>query len=246
MNWNKYKYRQFAQENNQPAEDLARRVDILVRSAVDLGSGYGSSTKVLDELFHEAHVTGIDCNQDMIDLARQRHAECTFINQDMMELQGKYDLVFTNSALQWIPDHERAIPRLMMNLEDDGILAAGFPATKGEPVFDIMEELILKYFPEHPVRWNTLDAKEYHRILEGCSSSFDYWETDYYYHEFDPELLKDWLVSARLEPMKGELAEEKVQALSEELLERVKEAYEMDENGHILVKIHRIFFTAVR
>lgn len=63
MNWNRYKYRQLAQEACQPAQDLAKRVDILVRTAVDLGCGYGQSTKVLDEVFHEAAVTGVDRNR---------------------------------------------------------------------------------------------------------------------------------------------------------------------------------------
>ncbi len=65
MNWNVYKYRQFAQESSQPAEDLAKRVDILVRTAVDLGCGYGQSTRALNDIFHEARVTGIDRNPEM-------------------------------------------------------------------------------------------------------------------------------------------------------------------------------------
>lgn len=245
MNWNVYKYRQFAQESSQPAEDLAKRVDILVRTAVDLGCGYGQSTRALNDIFHEARVTGIDRNPEMTRLARQRHPECQFLTLDMMELQGQYDLVFSNADLQWIPDHEKAIPGLMHHLRDDGVLAVGFPDTRGEPLFDIMEELIARYFPDHS-RWNALNAADYHRILKGCSSSFDYWETDYYYSEFDPNLLMDWLVSTRLEPVQADLEEEKVQALAQELKKRVGEAYQMDENGHILVKIHRIFFTAVR
>lgn len=246
MNWNRYKYRQLAQEACQPAQDLAKRVDILVRTAVDLGCGYGQSTKVLDEVFHEAAVTGVDRNPEIIRLARQKHPECRFVQADLMSLQGRYDLVFSNAALQWVPDHENAIWRLMKNLNEDGVLAVGFPQTKGEPLFDIFEELIQKYFPEYPVRWNALEAAEYHRILQSCASSFDYWETDYYYHGFDPEAMMDWLVNARLEPLDPDLKEETVQALAAELKERVAEAYQMDENGHILLKIHRIFFTAVR
>ena len=39
-----------------------------------------------------------------------------------------YDLVFTNAALQWVPDHETLLPQLLDQVRDGGALAVQMPA----------------------------------------------------------------------------------------------------------------------
>lgn len=245
MDWSKYRLHTTAEAENQPARDLARRVDILVRKAADLGSGSGSSTRALEETFHEAKVTGMDRDPEMTRLARRRHPECTFETRDLRDLQGSWDLIFSNAALQWVPDHEQVIPQLMEHLEPDGVLAVGMPVADGEPVFEIMEELIRSNYPGLPVRDYVLDAARYRKILKDCASSWDYWETDYYYHDVDPDSLARWLVPARLEPAEG-IREEDIPRITEELTERIRQTCELDEEGCLPLRIRRIFFTAVR
>ena len=57
------------------------------------------------------------------------------------------DVIVSNAALQWVPDHRALLPGLLERLTDDGWLAFQVPGNFGEPSHSLLREL-----RPHPVR----------------------------------------------------------------------------------------------
>jgi len=102
--WDATQYLRFADERTRPALDLLARIDLEApRRIVDLGCGPGNSTGLLRKRWPEAAVTGLDNSADMLDAARRDYPGIEFVAGNMVEWSPveRYDLVFSNAALQW-------------------------------------------------------------------------------------------------------------------------------------------------
>lgn len=181
--WNAEQYLKFKKERTQPARDLAMRIANNPQTIVDLGCGPGNSTAVLKEIFPYADLLGIDHSPDMIQKAKEEHPDLNFRLCDARSLERKYDLLFSNACLQWIPNHAEQIPLLMEKLNDGGVLAVQMPMNREEPLFCLIEEVAKEpkwdlsglQLPQN----ETLSPAAYYRILSACASSFELWETKY-------------------------------------------------------------------
>jgi len=136
--WNPGQYLQFENERNKPILDLLGRVGLPCPARViDIGCGPGNSTQFLAKRWPEAEIVGLDSSGAMLEAARKRLPALHWIecdaSQDLSHL-GRFDLVFSNAALQWMPDHERLIPGLFALLNPGGVLAAQMPHTNATPL----------------------------------------------------------------------------------------------------------------
>ncbi|MGE0227149.1 MAG: methyltransferase domain-containing protein [Dehalococcoidia bacterium] len=137
--WDPGLYARFEAERSQPFYDLAA----LVRpspgmSVLDLGCGSGGLTAWLHGRLEAASTLGIDSSAAMLERARAQSAqglafETGDIGRSEEEPWGQrgYDLVFSNAALQWVPDHERLFPRLRSLVTTGGQIAVQMPANEG-------------------------------------------------------------------------------------------------------------------
>jgi trans-aconitate 2-methyltransferase len=96
---------------------------------VDLGCGMGDLTEELHRCLGARETLGIDSSQAML----QKAGTCeglTFSRQDIRAFEGKgeYDLVFSNAAVHWVPEHRQLFARLTAALTDHGQLAIQVPA----------------------------------------------------------------------------------------------------------------------
>jgi trans-aconitate 2-methyltransferase len=117
--WNADQYLRFADERTRPCRDLAASVSVKpVRRVIDLGCGPGNSTAVLAERWPAAELTGLDSSAEMIDAARQSSGGPRWVVGDIGAWaegdDGPYDVVFSNAALQWLPDHAVVLGRMFM------------------------------------------------------------------------------------------------------------------------------------
>ncbi len=100
---------------------------------LDLGCGTGKLTLELARLTPQGRVTGLDPSPEM--LAKARAASVMFRNirllqlpAQTMEFEDEFDLVFSNSALQWVKEQEEVISRVSRSLRKGGRIAFQMPA----------------------------------------------------------------------------------------------------------------------
>ncbi|MGH8990730.1 MAG: methyltransferase domain-containing protein [Acidimicrobiia bacterium] len=139
--WNPAQYGKFGAERARPFDDLLALVDPApgggrIEHAIDLGCGTGELTARLHEHLGAADTVGVDSSAAMLEKARPlEHAGLHFELGDIAGLEAarKYDLVFSNAALHWVPDHPRLLGRLRDALRPGGQLAVQVPANGDHP-----------------------------------------------------------------------------------------------------------------
>lgn len=137
--WNSGLYRKFENQRTQPARDLAERIKgTNPHTVLDIGCGPGNSTAVLKAVFPCAQITGIDNSENMIQRAKSEYPDIQFELCDVHAILGRYDVLFSNACLQWVPEHRTLIPELMSKLNDGGILAVQMPMNGDEPLYKII------------------------------------------------------------------------------------------------------------
>src|SRR4051812_49447982 len=97
---------------------------------VDLGCGTGELTAELHQKLQARETLGIDSSAAM--LARAPSAPgLRFEQQDIghFDVAGKFDLIFSNAALHWVPDHPELLRRVTALLNPAGQIAVQMPAT---------------------------------------------------------------------------------------------------------------------
>src|SRR3954464_3622067 len=130
MVWNPQQYLKFAGHRLRPALDLlARLPDFPARAIVDLGAGAGNVTKLLKERWPEAEVSGVEGSAEMVAPGRKAAPAVEWQRADLATWQPskRYDLVYSNAALHWLPDHARLFPTVMTAVAPGGYLAVQMP-----------------------------------------------------------------------------------------------------------------------
>lgn len=135
--WNPEQYARFRDERSQPFFDLLDMVQPVPGGRVgDLGCGTGELTKVLHERLGARETIGIDNSETM--LAKS----AAFAGNGLRFKLGTiarfapsrpFDVVFSNAALQWLPDHAKLFERLTAGLAEGGQLAVQMPANHDHP-----------------------------------------------------------------------------------------------------------------
>ena len=154
--WNPAQYGRFAAERSRPFDDLLALVQVPVERAVDLGCGTGELTARLHEARGIATTLGIDSSPAMLEKARPLAAAgLRFELGDIagFDRRAEYDLVFSNAALHWVPDHSRLLRRLRDALRPGGQLAVQVPANGDHPSHTLPFEIA----HEPPFRTAMLD-----------------------------------------------------------------------------------------
>jgi len=135
--WDPDQYNRFRAERQQPLLDLLA----LVRPrpemrVVDLGCGTGETTRLVHERLAARDTLGIDSSETMLaKSAAYATPGLRFARGDIAAFAapGEYDLVFSNAALHWLPDHPALFARLTAALRPEGQLAVQMPANFDQP-----------------------------------------------------------------------------------------------------------------
>ena len=253
--WDSELYVKFLAERTRPSYDLAMRIEnITPSSCIDIGCGPGNSTAVLAERFPDAHMTGADYSAEMIEKAKKEHPAFDFIrfdaSSDFDKITQRFDVVFSNACIQWIPDHPTLLKNMMGLLNDGGILAVQTPMNYNEPIHVIISELVKS------AKWrdklsqarifHNLTQEEYFDVLSGISSDFNLWETVYMHRMPSHESIMEWYKGTGLRPYLSALSDNDASEFEDEVFSEVKKAYPVQANGEIIFRFPRFFFTAVK
>ena len=144
--WNPAQYEKFAAERAQPFWDLVGLLeDRPIGRAVDLGCGTGALTAEL-----------VGATRHRLDGRHRLVAEhagagrrprgrrtCAFEAGDIATWTGRgdHDLVLSNAALQWVPDHVGVVTRWWAALRPGGQLAVQIPANADHPSHRVAAEV---------------------------------------------------------------------------------------------------------
>ncbi len=251
--WNPEQYLKFDRERTQPSVDLVARISRQNASRIaDIGCGPGNSTQVLHQNWPESEIIGIDNSPAMIDKAMKDYPNQKWLLADAGkdELPGKFDLIFSNATIQWIPDHEKLFERFYNHLNNGGILAVQIPLFYQMPLSDAIlkvAELPQWQFLSKNVK-NLLtihDAPFYYDCLASQFSGVDLWITDYVHVMPSQRLILEMIRTTGMKPYL-ERIEKEVQKLEFErmVLDEIMQVYPSQKNGNVLFPFRRLFFVA--
>ena len=102
-------------------------------SILDIGCGTGKLTVELARQASKGSVMGIDPSEEMLKKARSVSEEINNIKlfkvaAESMNFAGEFDLVFSNSAFQWIKEQEKVTAMSYKALKKEGRIAVQLPA----------------------------------------------------------------------------------------------------------------------
>lgn len=168
--WSPEQYERFAAERRQPFVDLLSLVEQRPgMRVVDLGCGTGELTRELHESLSAEETVGVDSSETMLLKAGHFGGEMLRFEKGDIEAfvtERPYDLIFSNAALHWVPDHEKLFVRLTNFLAMDGQIAVQMPANDSHPSHSVAAE-VAKEFGVEPRADFVLPVEKYAELLYG-------------------------------------------------------------------------------
>ncbi len=252
--WNPYSYLKFKKERTQPSIDLVSRLRLdNPGRIIDIGCGPGNCTLVLKSRWPDSEVVGLDNSEAMIKAAKETNDGITWIVADAasdLSALGTFDLVFSNAALQWIPDHHALLPKLFDMLYESGALAVQVPYIVKMPIHTGLREMCTSarwhdYFMNIAGLYEMHPPTFFYDILSRLTDRLDLWQTDYIHVMDSPAAIVHWFIATGLRSYLDALPTEELRngfLLDFEKL--VKNAYTPEWNGKILFPFTRLFFIA--
>lgn len=172
----------------QPALDLISRIGALPRGDIfDLGCGTGSVGEVLCARWSGRSLHGVDSSASMREEAAAVGCYETLSDVDIATWQPGQPpaLIFSNAALNWVPDHAVLVPRLARSLTVGGWLAIQMPAQHDAPSHalarSVAHDLFPAEFPDAEAHAHVQPAQRYAELLAPLGE-VSVWETSYLQH----------------------------------------------------------------
>jgi trans-aconitate methyltransferase len=145
---------------------------------LDLGCGTGHLTKQIS--LQGADVIGFDSSPDMIDKARLSHSDIEFHVMDgrSFSFDNKFDAIFSNAVLHWIPEANLVSKNIFDHLNAGGrmVVEFGGKGNNAKMLAAMRKVLINHGYPEHAKIdfWFYPSVGEYATILESIGFRVTY------------------------------------------------------------------------
>jgi len=216
--WNPEQYERFRNERSQPFYDLLDMVEPVPGGrAIDLGCGTGELTRVMHERVGARSTIGLDNSETMLAKSEQFAGNgLRFKLGTILRFAPRtpFDLIFSNAALQWVPDHPKLFERLVAGLAPGGQLAIQVPANHDHPSHLVAHELARDepfaselggYVRQVPV----LEPEQYAELLYGLGFERQHVRLQVYPHVLPgPEAVVEWVKGTLLTDYQQRLAPE--------------------------------------
>jgi trans-aconitate 2-methyltransferase len=229
--WNPEQYGRFRNQRAQPFFDLLDLVQPRPgMRVVDLGCGTGELTREMHQRLAARETIGIDNSPAMLaGTASFAGDGLTFSEGDIgaFASDGDVDLVFSNAALHWIPDHEALLTRLTAALTETGQLAVQVPANDDHPshatAVEVAREAPFRDLLGGHVRQSpVLPPETYATLLNRLGFGQQHVRLQVYGHELaSPEAVIEWVRGSVLTDYEKRLPPDQWPAFLERFRERL-------------------------
>jgi trans-aconitate 2-methyltransferase len=251
--WNPDLYLKFHSERTQPAIDLVSRINIdNPEKIIDIGCGPGNSTQILFQRWPESKILGVDNSPAMIEKAIKDypHQDWRILDVGKEEIHGKYDLIFSNATIQWIPDHSGLLLGLHAHLTDNGIIAVQMPLFWDMPLGKAIDKIasdnrwvkILKGVKE---LFTIHNCAYYYNVLSQQFNSIVLWETNYVHvmgsHLSILEMIRSTGLKPYLEFLENSSDKNDFETM---VLKQMEKDYPLQDDSMVLFPFKRLFFIA--
>ena len=209
IRWDPAVYERYKTYRDRPALDLMLRLprDLRPREIWDLGCGTGEQAAVLKRRHPAAEVHGLDSSPEMLAEARARSDKVDWLEADIAAFHPPIspDLIFTNAALHWLPDHAELFPRLAGMLAPGGVFACQMPMTFDASWHVAMRETAAdgpwaaRLGAVRGVR-QVATAETYYQWLAPLAADVDIWSTVYLHVLEGEDPVVDWMRGTGLRP----------------------------------------------
>jgi trans-aconitate 2-methyltransferase len=251
MTWNPGIYLAFADQRTRPAAELLSRVGAEQPARViDLGCGPGNSTGLLAARWPAARLEGLDSSAAMLAQARASEVRATWVEADLASWTPAepYDVIFSNATLQWLPQQETLLPRLMGFVKAGGSFAFQVPVNYDAPSHRLMREAADD--PRFREKLSSVReiqrgrAAAYYEILKPHAASLDIWQTEYLQVLTGEDAVYRWVSGTGLRPFLDALQGEERDAFIALYTEKLNAAYPRCADGTTLFPFQRLFVVA--
>lgn len=236
MSWNPDLYNKFKEERYAPFYDLLAMLHKKENlKVIDLGCGTGELTLKLQQELPGSKVLGIDASKEMLRDATVFKSENLHFEhigiQEKIQSGEKFDLIFSNAALQWLDHHEQLWPEIIALLDAGGQILIQIPSNHDHFTHRTLREIANKNpFKAALNGWerNTavLDLEAYAEILfEHRCKGMTIYEKIYPHVLVDANAILEWTLGTAMLPYLERLPENLKTSFTNEYKNRLQERY---------------------
>lgn len=252
VTWNPDVYLAFSDHRGRPFFDLLSRVGAeSPRRVVDLGCGPGNLTQTLAQRWPDATVHAVDSSPEMVAAARERGLDAVVGDIAEWVPEPDVDVVVSNAALQWLPEHVAVVERWARELTAGAWIAFQVPFNTELPSHRAMREVAAR--PEfadalHDMPWRDGNSVEppqrYAEMLTDAGCTVDAWETTYVHRLTGADPVLDWITGTALTQVKSRLSEDDWQAYRAAIAPVLAAEYPRRADGITFYPFRRVFVVA--
>ncbi|MYT30949.1 MULTISPECIES: trans-aconitate 2-methyltransferase [unclassified Streptomyces] len=262
--WDPQQYLHHSAHRTRPFHDLLARIPQLPRPGrpariADLGCGPGNVTAQLADRWPDAHITGFDNSPEMLKEAESYagptpgggHLDFAPADAATWTPEEPFDLIVSNAALQWVPNHPDSFARWIDALTPGGVLAFQVPGNFTSPSHALLGELCdaphwRHRLDDHGRRFvHILEPAGYLARLTDLGCTTDAWETTYVQLLQGDDPVLDWVKGTALRPVLTALEDDPDarDAFLAEYRDALRRAYPTGRHGTVF-PFRRIFAVA--
>jgi trans-aconitate 2-methyltransferase len=223
-------------------------------TVLDLGCGSGNAAQALRTRFPSARLLGFDSSDEMLAGARATGCYDALQRGDIASWtpDTRFSVIFSNAALNWLPDHAGLLPALVQWLQPGGVLAVQVPDQAGAPSHQLWHRLSETLWPER-FDWtgqlpHVLAPQDYVSILSPLGE-LSLWRSEYF-QILPPDAaahpVRRFTQSTFGRPVLEALSETEQAQICAAYDAAVATAYPLREDSSVLFPFRRLFFTLTR